>query len=899
MLLTDHLSFAAGIGWLVALTMAVVVRSLPGGFAGRSVGWLFAFCAAQILASVLALTAVRTAAPGAADFALDTWQPILAIASGMALWEFARRIWNEQGRRRIPASFHLIGIESAAVFAATGLALRGVATPSSVPPIAMLAAVVPGVLGVAAVLLLWHCLGRDDNTARRAALRTAALGLGVFGLGEIPGFALGDAVPPWIAVGGFAFAGVALPAARTRTTLMFALGLVLAVIGAPLATGLYVENITALQQRHLHTRGTAAAAVFQGRAAAALASAMPDADTLRAVQQQLQTLRTADALLRDATLWKLSGNTVRKLTPGTATAVGFDNPRPATAIETASVARSRSFIVPPADASGDRGVIVVNVPLRPAAFETPAAWLALEYPDALWAAERASARRGGLAFCGLVAAFCAIGFVFAVRHALENAQQLAVERALSADKAKTEFLAFLSHEMRTPLQTILGRTELLRSDGSANAAAHRHAAAIETQGRLLLRLVTDLLDLGTLEAGKFRLCHEPFSLRQALAAVEDTIRPAAAARNLGFTTEISGDVPDRVIGDEARLRQILGNLLGNAVKYTERGEVRLRVTGEDPAVTPDGHQRLTFVVTDSGPGLPPDKLPQLFTLFTRLNSGTTFTRDGTGVGLALVRRLCELMGGRVTAANRPDGGAEFTVQLAFEVDPAPGPARIRDVTTSAGGGLNILVAEDNAAAREFLVEALATLGHHAVAVADGSAALDAATSRRFDAVVLDVNLPVRDGISVAQALARRAERPRLVGCSAEAFAQTRDAALAAGMDVWLEKPVTIQALAAALTPAVPVPETATLFERLRSPEIVADARKRLTGEIPTTVAQLRAARRAGDATALRRRAHTLHSTALLANEPAIAELCRRLELVADGCDDSEIDALIDQLEQPG
>lgn len=891
MLFNEYLAFAIGIGWLVAAALAAVVPSLPGGFGRRHAGWLFAFCVTRILAESVALTAVETGA--AAGLADQTWRPLAALISGMVLWEFARRLWNDRGPRHIPAATHLVAAECAALVIAVTLALDDAARPEWFAPIALAAALLPGLLGFASTLLLWRALDRETAAPRPAALRTAVFGLGTFALfGDIPGVPAGAALPPWLTVTGLGLACLALQAARTRFTLLCALGLFLAVVAGPVATRLHVENEAEAQAGRLRRQATAAAAKLQGAPAAALETVSPDPAVARLVRSHLQRLRDADVLLRDAAIWQPRGDRIQVLAGGADSRAAFGETRAATAAEKAGFTRARSFVLP-ADLTGaDDGLAAVLVPLRATPFDSPAAWLRLEYPGALWALQRQHARRAGLALSGALAAFCAIGFVLALRQTLENAQHLAVERAQSADKAKTEFLAFLSHEMRTPLQTILGRTELLRRESPATAAAHRHTAAIETQGRHLLRLVSDLLDLGTVEAGRLRLHPAPFSLRALVASLEEAHGPVAAAKGLALVLELDPALPDALVGDEARLRQILGNLLHNAVKFTPAGTVTFRITPDTGRSVSDSQlptlgspllARLAFEVADTGPGLPPDKIARLFTLFTRLDSGATFSREGTGVGLALVRRLCELMDGTAAAANAPGGGAVFTVRLAFPLAPAASATAPAPVAAAPAGGLLVLVAEDNAPAREFLVEALAALGHRAVAAADGPSALAAAAEARFDAAILDLNLPGLDGIGVARALAALPHRPRLVACSAELLPAARAAAHAAGIDTYLEKPVALAALAAALGPGDPADpgSAASIFERLRAPALAARTRATLRTDFTALVAELRSAHAAGDPAAVARLAHRLRSSALLAADPALADLGRGLEVAAD------------------
>lgn len=469
---------------------------------------------------------------------------------------------------------------------------------------------------------------------------------------------------------------------------------------------------------------------------------------------------------------------------------------------------------------------------------------------------------------GMAAVFLVVAQGIIWRRAVEEHRRISLRNSETASRSKTEFLAFLGHELRTPLQTILGRAEMLLPE----PAAHRHAAAIEAQGRLLLRLVNDLLDLGTIEAGHFTLRPQPFSLRATLAHLDDLVRPLAAAKSLALQFNVAADAPDGLLGDEPRLRQILGNLLANSVKFTSDGEVRLDVTFSGP--TPS---RFTFRVSDTGPGLPVEQIPRLFTLFTRLDAGGTFTREGTGVGLALVKLLCDLMGGSVTAVNRPGGGAEFTVRLLFPEAPVPLPAAIPG-PASPIAPLQVLIVEDNSAARELLAESLRQSGHAVTTAVDGPAALAACSRQAFDAVVLDINLPGIDGIEVARRLRTQPRCPRLIGCSAEVMSETHQAALQAGMDVFLEKPVALAQLAAVL--AGPGGSAGLLagnaFESVRAVSPSAAVRGVILAEIPSLRLQLASAHAASDAAALRRHAHYLHTSALLLDAPGLVALCIQL-----------------------
>jgi CheY-like chemotaxis protein len=307
--------------------------------------------------------------------------------------------------------------------------------------------------------------------------------------------------------------------------------------------------------------------------------------------------------------------------------------------------------------------------------------------------------------------------------------------------------------------------------------------------------------------------------------------------------------------------------------------VQLEVQRAEPAHggADEGKAALEFKVLDTGPGLPPAAIDRLFTLFMRLDSGAEFRREGTGVGLALVRRLCHLMGGSVTAANRPGGGSVFTVRLSFpstNVVAAPPVALARPASRV----LKVLVAEDNTAARELLVEAIQLQGHEVVGMADGPSALAACERGEFDTLVADVNLPGFDGIELTRRLRRDGRRLRIVGCSAEAFASMRDAALAAGMDAFLTKPVSLAALADAL-PVSPPPDQ-SVFAYLHTPAAVEKTRRMLAAEWPRLRSEAQAGLDCGDTATLVRVAHYVESSALLADDAQLLDGCRRLSRAA-------------------
>ncbi|MEO6569124.1 MAG: ATP-binding protein [Opitutaceae bacterium] len=847
-MLTQPAAFIESLGWLIALMLAALLPGLPAMRRSNHTGWIIAFCATRLLVSAGGL--VGLAGTGAT-------RELTAILSGTLLWEFARRTWNDTRPLRISGITHIVALECFALIFAANAGAGWTATLGWLLPVAVVVATLPVLLGGGAVVLLWRCFDRS-------AMRVSAIGFGLYGLGTAAGpvGAIGP-VAPWLAAAGFAGVCFNVPAMRGRVAFAWIGGLLATFAVGPLVIAENLRGIATDQHAELLDRAQQAVAPLPGRSMAGLeAEGAPGVQARTVLREHLKNLRPSDALLREVSVWTLRGG--RRLTLDLAddgNAAWMDS-REAAPVETEQATGLRPFIV----RAGAR--VIVHGPISAGPLETPVAWLALDYPEVFWAMQRDHVQRNGVVFMAVLAGFCAMGFVLTGRQAIENAQRLEIERVQAADKAKTEFLAFLGHELRTPLQTILGRAELLR----AQPTAARHANAIEEQGRLLLRLVTDLLDLGTIEAGRFELRPQPFSLRALLTALEDETRAQADAAGLTLTCVVHDLVPDSLLGDDLRLRQILGNLLGNAVKYTTSGGVSLEIVRE---ATESTDVFLAIRVRDTGPGLPPEKIPQLFTLFTRLDSGETFTREGTGVGLALVRRLCSLMGGTVVVANHPEGGAEFTVRLAFPLGSSGVAPRPASGPSSVLPSLAILLAEDHTATRELLTEALTAAGHHVVAVSDGDAALAVAEVNVFDAAVLDINLPRRDGIALARALRARYPAILVIGCSAEALPAMRETALAAGMNELLVKPVGLEMLIRSLG-SKPRANSDSVFARLRSADSVGRVRTLLRAEWPRLSVAAEKSHSAGDRDAFKKCAHYLRSSALLLGDQPLLDLCGRL-----------------------
>ncbi|MCX8085633.1 MAG: ATP-binding protein [Rhodocyclaceae bacterium] len=362
----------------------------------------------------------------------------------------------------------------------------------------------------------------------------------------------------------------------------------------------------------------------------------------------------------------------------------------------------------------------------------------------------------------------------------------AKDAAEAANRAKSVFLANMSHELRTPLNAILGFAQILARDAELAARHGRELATIDRAGRHLLSLINDVLEISRIEAGRTSLAREAFSLTETLAAIEEMICLRAEAKGLAFTVERSGDLPSFVLGDAHRLRQVLLNLLGNAIKYTEAGSVRLTVAKEDG-------ERLRFAVSDTGPGIAPEDQPRIFEAFYQTELGIK-KGEGTGLGLAISREFVRLMGGELTVASEVGKGSTFafTIPLPATAAPerraAPGP-----VVALAPGQpeCRVLVAEDNADNRELIVRLLESVGLPVQAVGNGKEAVAAFERWHPHFIWMDMRMPVMDGYAATRKIRELpgGREVKIVALTASAFEEDRAAILAAGCDELLKKPV--------------------------------------------------------------------------------------------------------------
>jgi signal transduction histidine kinase/CheY-like chemotaxis protein len=370
-----------------------------------------------------------------------------------------------------------------------------------------------------------------------------------------------------------------------------------------------------------------------------------------------------------------------------------------------------------------------------------------------------------------------------------RAAKLAAE---AANSAKSAFLANMSHEIRTPMNGILGFADLaLQSDSIEEQK--ECLATILSSGDALLSILNDVLDLSKIESGKFELSADPFSLRALVRDVGKVFAFRFKKKGLRFESSVQPALPDVLIGDELRLRQILLNLLGNAVKFTDDGgSIALTATGDQV----DGKVSLRLTVRDSGIGIPLEKQGLIFEAFRQADDSTTKKYGGTGLGLSICLKLVDLMGGKMELDSAPGLGSSFSVLLSLQAAQIAHPVAVESLAKAAeepAKPLRILLAEDNPVNQRLAVKLLEKQGHIVTLAGDGRRALEAYSIASFDVILMDVHMPEMDGLEATRQIRKledgTAHRTPIIAVTALTMAGDREICLAAGMDGFVSKPI--------------------------------------------------------------------------------------------------------------
>ena len=506
----------------------------------------------------------------------------------------------------------------------------------------------------------------------------------------------------------------------------------------------------------------------------------------------------------------------------------------------------------------------------------------------------------------------------------EEALAAAKAEAEAANEAKSQFLANMSHELRTPMNAILGMIDVALPK-AIDPTVQDCLQTARGSADLLLTLLNDLLDSAKIESGKLELESAPFSLRRMLDQITRVLAVRASEKGLCFCCRMPDETPDAVVGDRMRLQQVLLNLAGNAIKFTERGDVEIGLH----ALSQDGEACLEFAVRDTGIGIPPSGLERLFQPFAQADASMTRRFGGTGLGLSICKRLVEMMGGHISVESAVGKGSTFcfTVRLPLTKELPPDFEVPVAIPTTAAAQLRILLVEDNPANQKLANYILQDRGHLVEIAGDGQEAVYLTEQNRYDVILMDVQMPGMNGLEATTAIRRREDGKRrvpIIAMTAHAMRGDRDCCLAAGMDGYLSKPLNAQEMIGLVESlargVVPVPEisaatsgpaktslhaTAIIFDPeealtrcFNSEDMVREMIQCFFDEVNSLFPQMRAALEKGDLEEVGRLGHRMKGTVVYLGAQPAKEAALRVERFckSSGGTPSEAEEAINALE---